>query len=37
LRLTKLDSTFLALLGGELRHETSVIITAGKAKSSAFH
>src|SRR5436309_9623098 len=37
LRLTKLNSTFFALLGGELRHETFAMIAAGKAKSSAFH
>jgi hypothetical protein len=37
LRLTKLDSAFLALLGGELRHGTLLSIRARKSKSSAFH
>ena len=35
--LTKLNSTFLALLGGELRHLLLVIIYLAKGKSSAFH
>jgi hypothetical protein len=35
--LTKLDSAFLALLGGELRHWVLVIISVVKGKSSAFH
>jgi hypothetical protein len=34
--LTKLNSTFLALLGGELRHLVLVIIYLAKPKSSAF-
>ena len=36
LRLAKLVSAFLALLGGELRHWVLVIISFVKAKSSAF-
>jgi hypothetical protein len=36
LGLTKLVSTFLALLGGELRHLVLVIIAFVKGKSSAF-
>ena len=36
LRLTKLVSAFLALLGGELRHWVLIIISFVKAKSSAF-
>jgi hypothetical protein len=36
LRLTKLVSTFLALLGGELRHGVLSMISFVKAKSSAF-
>jgi hypothetical protein len=36
LRLAKLVSAFLALLGGELRHWVLIIISFVKAKSSAF-
>ena len=36
LRLAKLVSAFLALLGGELRHWVLIIISFVKPKSSAF-